>query len=521
MKNSKSMKSQLWEFFQGLGKTFMLPVALLAFMGLMLGIGSSFTSPSTIEAFPFLGNSFLQIIFSFMSTIGGFAFSYLPVLFAIAIPMGLVRYEKGVAAFSGFVGYVIMHLSINFYLTETGKLADPELLRQAGQGMVMGIQTIEMGVLGGIIAGIIVYLLHNRFYDIQLPDAFAFFGGARFVPIVTALTMSIVGILIPMIWPIFAVGIAGIGAMINKSGVFGPFLFGAGERFLLPFGLHHILVAMIRFTEAGGTEVVNGQTITGALNIFYAQLQGGTEISPSATAFLSQGKMPTFMFGLPAVALAIYHTARPENRKKIKGLLISGVIATAVTGITEPIEFLFLFVAPALFVIHAFLTGLGFMVMGLLNVTIGNTDGGILDFLIFGIMQGFKTKWYLVLVVGAIWFVVYYVIFRYAITKFNIKTPGREEANGDEEEDMPVATKGSNYNAQKVLTALGGRENILSLDNCVTRLRLVVEDMEKVNEKVLKNECGALGVVKLDEHNVQVVIGPQVGILKSQIEKIY
>lgn len=517
MKN-RTMKSRLWEFFQGLGKTFMLPVALLAFMGLILGIGSSFTSPSTVEAFPFLGQPVLQILFSYMSTIGGFAFTYLPVLFAMAIPMGLVRYEKGVAAISGFIGYVIMNLAINFYLVETDRLVNADELRQAGQGMVMGIQTIEMGVLGGIIVGIIVYVLHNRFYAIKLPDAFAFFGGARFVPIITALTFSVVGILIPMIWPIFALGIASVGAIIQGAGAFGPFLFGAGERFLLPFGLHHILVAMIRFTEAGGTEVVNGQTVSGALNIFYAQLQSGTNISSSATAFLSQGKMPTFMFGLPAVALAIYHTAFPENRKKIKGLLISGVIATLVTGITEPIEFLFLFVAPLLFVIHAILTGLGFMVMSLLNVKIGNTDGGILDFMIFGVMQGTDTKWYLVLVVGAVWFAIYYAVFRYAITKFNLKTPGREEVKEDEEESSTSPTD-SSYAAQ-VLQALGGKENLQSLDNCITRLRLVVTDMDQVNEQVLKEQCKVLGVVKLDAHNVQVIIGPQVGVLKSQIEKL-
>ncbi|ODG89953.1 MULTISPECIES: maltose/glucose-specific PTS transporter subunit IIBC [Bacillaceae] len=518
MAKKKSVKSQLWEFFQGLGKTFMVPVALLAFMGLILGIGSSFTSPTTIETFPFLGNSVLQVIFSFMSTIGGFAFSYLPVLFAMAIPFGLVRYEKGVAAFSGFVGYVIMHLSINFYLTETNQLVAVDKMRQAGQGMVMGIQTIEMGVLGGIIAGIIVYLLHNRFYSIKLPDAFAFFGGARFVPIITTLALSVVGIIIPMIWPIFAIAITGIGSLIQKSGVFGPFLFGAGERLLLPFGLHHILVAMIRFTEAGGTEVVNGQTVSGALNIFYAQLKAGAPISPSATAFLSQGKMPTFMFGLPAVALAIYHTARPENRNKIKGLLISGVIATFVTGITEPIEFLFLFVSPPLYFIHVILTGLGFMVMALLHLTIGNTDGGILDFIIFGVLQGVKTKWYLVPVIGAIWFTVYYSVFRYAILKFNLKTPGREEKIDDQQGEEPLV-KGTNAQALKILTALGGKENIQSLDNCITRLRLVVDNMNIVNEKVLK-DCGALGVVKLDEHNLQVVIGPQVGILKTQLEKL-
>lgn len=517
--NKKSKKSHFWEFFQGLGKTFMLPVALLAFMGLLLGIGSAFTSPSTIEVIPFLGNPVLQIIFSFMSTIGGFAFTYLPVMFAIAIPLGLVRFEKGVVAFSGFVGYVVMQLSINFYLTQTHQLAPADKLREAGQGMVMGIQTLEMGVLGGIIVGIIVYLLHNKFYDIQLPDAFAFFGGARFVPIISAITLSIVGILIPIIWPIFALAIAGIGTIIQKSGAFGPFLFGAGERLLLPFGLHHILVAMIRFTQAGGTQVVDGQTVSGALNIFYAQLKSGGQISPSVTAFLSQGKMPSFMFGLPAVALAIYHTARPENRKKIKGLLISGVIASAVTGITEPIEFLFLFISPVLYGIHVVLTGLGFMVMSLLGVTIGNTDGGVLDFIIFGVLQGAYTKWYLVLLVGVIWFAIYYSVFRFAITKFNLKTPGREKIAEDIGEGEIAYKKKGKYDVERILGAIGGKENIESLDNCVTRLRLVVDDMSKVNQPVLK-ECGALGVVVLDEHNVQVIIGTQVASVKTQLDKL-
>lgn len=518
----KKKKFSFGEFFQGLGKTFMLPVALLAFMGLMLGIGSSFSSPSTIDKFPFLDHTFLQVIFRFMSTIGGFAFTYLPLLFAMAIPLGLARYEKGVAAFSGLVGYIIMNLSINFYLTETNTLAKLDNMREAGQGMVLGIQTIEMGVLGGIIVGIIVYLLHKRFYTIQLPDAFAFFGGPRFIPIITSLVLGIVGILIPMIWPLFAMGIQAIGDLIQKAGIFGPFLFGSGERLLLPFGLHHILVAMIRFTEAGGTEVVNGNTISGALNIFYAQLQGGGPISPSATAFLSQGKMPTFMFGLPAAALAMYHVALPSRRSKVKGLLISGVLATFVTGITEPIEFLFLFIAPLLYLFHVIMTGLGFMVMSLLGVVIGNTDGGVLDFLIFGLMQGTYTKWYLVLIVGVIWFVIYYLVFRWAIKKFNIKTPGREEVIEDDversAEEMTHGKKGR-YDAARILAALGGKENIADLDNCVTRLRLVVNDMSLVNDAELK-ACGALGVMKLDATTLQVVIGSQVATVKNEIERI-
>ena len=440
----KGKKASWMEIFQGLGKTFMLPVALLAFMGLFLGIGSSFSSSSTIDVFPFLGASWLQVVFRFMSTIGGFAFSYLPVMFAMAIPLGLARKEKGVAAFSGFVGYVVMHLSINFYLQETNQLATADQLREAGQEIVFGIQTLSMGVLGGIIAGLIVYKLHTRFYHFQLPDSFAFFSGARFVPIITSLTLAVVGVIIPMIWPLFAMIITGIGHLIQQAGPFGPFLFGSGERLLLPFGLHHILVSMIRFTEAGGSQLIDGQQVFGALNIFYAELQNGLSISPSATAFLSQGKMPTFMFGLPAAALAMYQTAKPENRSKIKGLLISGVIATFVTGITEPIEFLFLFISPLLWIFHVIMTGAGFMVMSLLGVTIGNTDGGVLDFLIFGVMQGAYTKWWLVLIVGACWFALYYFVFKTVILRKNLKTPGREENNdqtNELEEEMTYSGK--------------------------------------------------------------------------------
>lgn len=524
MKPFRSLSSGLWEFFQGLGKTFMLPVALLAFMGLMLGVGSAFSGAATIEAFPWLGNPILQTIFKFIATIGGFAFTHLPVLFAMAIPLGLARQEKGVAAFSGFVGYIVMHLSINFYLTETGQLAPEETMRQVGQGMVMGIQTFEMGVLGGIIAGIIVYFLHRRFHAVQLPDAFAFFSGARFVPIITALVMSVVGIAMPIIWPLFAWMINGIGSLIQKAGAVGPFLFGAGERLLLPFGLHHILVALIRFTEAGGTAVVCGETVAGALNIFYKELACPevTHFSVQATQFLSQGKMPSFLFGLPAVALAIYHTAYPENRKKIRGLLISGVVASMVAGITEPIEFLFLFVAPVLYLIHTVLTGLGFIVMGLLGVTIGNTDGNVIDFIVFGLLQGWKTKWYLVPIVGVVWFVVYYAVFRFAIVKFDLRTPGREQksqAEGEEEPSTGETGKTIDYNAQRVLEALGGPENILSLDNCITRLRLVVKDMKPIDEEALKAN-GAIGVVKLDDANLQVVVGPQVGLLKNRLEKL-
>lgn len=517
----KEKKATLWEFFQGLGKTFMLPVALLAFMGILLGLGSSFSSASMIETFPFLAQPTVKAIFQFLSTIGGFAFSYLPVMFAMAIPLGLVHREKGVAAFSGFVGYTVMHLTINFYLVLSERLADSDHLRESGQGIVFGIQTIEMGVLGGIIAGIIVYKLHNQFYMIQLPDSFAFFSGARFVPIITAFVLGVVGLIIPLIWPFFAMIITAIGLLIQRSGIFGPLLFGSGERLLLPFGLHHILVSMIRFTEAGGSTVINGKEIFGALNIFYAELQNNLPISPSATAFLSQGKMPTFIFGLPAAALAMYHTAEIKNRHKIKGLLISGVIATAITGITEPIEFLFLFISPLLWLFHVVMTGLGFMVMALFGVVIGNTDGGILDFIIFGLFQGNVTKWWWVIIVGILWFGIYYFVFKTVILKFDLHTPGREKTINKTASTGLVnnSPQIDGYDTKGILAALGGSDNIQSLDNCITRLRLVLVDATKVDDERLK-DLGALGVVHLDRYNVQVIVGTKVTTVRHQLDMI-
>lgn len=456
-----------------------------------------------------------------MSKIGSFAFSFLPVMFCIAIPLGLARENKGVAAFAGFVGYAVMNLAVNFWLTNKGILptTDAAVLKANNIQSILGIQSIDTGILGAVIAGIIVWMLHERFHNIRLPDALAFFGGTRFVPIISSLVMGLIGLVIPLVWPIFAMGISGLGHMINSAGDFGPMLFGIGERLLLPFGLHHILVALIRFTDAGGTQEVCGQTVSGALTIFQAQLSCPTThgFSESATRFLSQGKMPAFLGGLPGAALAMYHCARPENRHKIKGLLISGLIACVVGGTTEPLEFLFLFVAPVLYVIHALLTGLGFTVMSVLGVTIGNTDGNIIDFVVFGILHGLSTKWYMVPVVAAIWFVVYYVIFRFAITRFNLKTPGRDsEVASSIEKAVAGAPGKSGYNVPAILEALGGADNIVSLDNCITRLRLSVKDMSLVNVQALKDNR-AIGVVQLNQHNLQVVIGPQVQSVKDEM----
>jgi len=526
-----------WEFLQGLGKTFMLPVALLAFCGIMLGVGSSFGSATVQKQLPFLAWGPLPVIWHWMTNTGLVAFTFLPVLFAMAIPLGLCRQDKGVAAFAGFVGYASMNLAINFFLDARNvDVTDKEQISHYAIRDVLGIPSMDTGLLGAIAVGIIVTYLHNRFRTIQMPDALAFFGGTRFVPIISALVMSIVGVVIPFIWPTINSWIGDLGRLIASAGVFGPFFFGAGEALLRPIGLHHILVAMFRFTQAGGSADVCGTDVQGALNIFYAQLKCGLDQPISepvrhATTFLSQGKMPVYLGGLPGAALAMYTTAKAGMRPEIKALLVSGVVACVVGGITEPLEFLFLFIAPWLYAIHAVLIGLGFLAAAVAGVFIGNTDGNIIDFIVFGVMQGTQTKWYMIVVLAAIWFVIYYVLFRWAIIRFNLATPGRSEdtlpegqapltsptAPSSSADAAPAKLVAGKYAPVAILAALGGPDNIQALDNCITRLRMVVGDASLLDEV---QKLGAVGVVKLDDRNVQVVIGPQVQAVKDALAEL-
>ncbi|MFG3253782.1 maltose/glucose-specific PTS transporter subunit IIBC [Streptomyces sp. NPDC048172] len=522
----RQARSSLWEFFQGLGKTFMLPVALLAFCGIMLGIGSSLSSEAVTDNLTFLQGQGFHVVFTWMANTGQVAFTFLPVLFAMAIPLGLAREDKGVAAFSGFVGYVAMNLAVNFFLTTKGvDLEDKKEIAHYGIADVLGIQSIDTGLLGAVAVGIVVAWLHGRFRTQRMPDALAFFGGLRFVPIVSALVLSAAGLLIPLVWPTFNGWIKDIGEAIGHAGVFGPFFFGMGEVLLRPVGLHHVLVAMFRFTDVGGSGAVCGEHVSGALNMFYAQLN--CDSAPNgdvtgATHFLSQGKMAAYLGGLPGAALAMYHCARRAMRPEIKALLVSGVVACVVGGITEPLEFLFLFIAPWLYLIHAVLVGLGFLTAAVLGVFIGNTDGNVIDWLVFGVLQGSTTKWYLVPVIAAVWFAAYYFLFRWAIRRFDLKTPGREEPEEDEkgeEAPEPVELVAGKYDPAAILRALGGAANIRTLDNCITRLRLTVEDAEQLDEARLK-KLGAVGVVKLDANTAQVVIGPQVQSVKDAIDAL-
>ncbi|MCI1890825.1 MAG: PTS transporter subunit EIIC [Schleiferilactobacillus harbinensis] len=506
-----SRRTRFYGFMQNLGKAFMFPIATLAAMGILVGIGSSFTAPSMMERLPFLQNSIVHGVFSFINTVGSFGFTYLPAMFAMAIPFGLAARNKGVGAIAAFAGYISFNLGINFMLGQLGNLANPAKLQGTGQSMVLGIQTLETGVVGGIVVGLIVYFLLERFQEIKLPDAFSFFGGIRFIPIISVIVMSLIGLLFPFVWPTVQNGIIELGRLIQYAGPFGPFLYGIALSVLKLMGLHHILLAMIRFTDAGGTAVVAGKAYHGALNIFYAQLNHGVPISGKATAFLSQGFMPTFMFALPAICLAIYLTAKPENRDRIKGLLISASLVAIVSGISEPTEYLFLFIAPMLYVFHTVMQGLSLSVMMLLGAHMGNTDGGVLDWILFGWLQP-GSRWWVLIPVGIAWFAIYFFAFRWYILRKNVKTPGREDAGA------AVMTKGAGiYDPKVILGALGGATNITSLDNCVTRLRLMVKDPNKLDEDKLK-QSGALAVMKADKA-IQIVYGAQVQSVKDGLEK--
>lgn len=506
-----------FEKAQRFGKSFMLPIAVLPAAGLLLGIGGALSNPNTLVAYPFLNVPWLQAIFTIMSSAGSIVFANLAVIFAVGIAVGLARSDKGTAGLAALLGYLVMNASLNAVLSITGKLAH-ENLTAAGQGMALGIQTLETGVFGGAVVGILTSILHNRYNKKQLPQFLGFFGGSRFIPIITSFASVLLGVAMFIIWPPIQGVIFKMGGLVEATGYVGTLIYGFVLRMLGPFGLHHIFYMPFWTTGLGGSMVVNGTLVEGTQKIFFAQLADpSTQQFYIGTARFMSGRFITMMFGLLGAALAIYHTAKPENKKKVFGLLFSAALTSFLTGITEPIEFSFLFIAPWLYVIHAFYDGLAFMMAHIFQITIGQTfSGGFIDFVLFGILQGnAKTNWIFVPMIGACWFALYYVTFRYAITKFNFKTPGREEETTYEPaSQQPQAHE----RAGQILSALGGGENIKDVDCCATRLRVTVYDIAKVSEAVLK-QTGAKGVI-VKGHGVQVVYGPQVTIIKNEIEEL-
>ena len=525
------MKDKIFGVLQRVGRSFMLPIALLPVAGLLLGIGSSFTNETMLAAYG-LNNvihpgTLIYTILDVMSQTGNAVFSNLALLFAMGVAIGMARKEKEVAALSGAVAYIIMNTAIQAMINAAGGV---EAMPANSTTTMLGITTLQMGVFGGIVVGLGVAALHNKFYKIELPQVLAFFGGTRFVPIISSIVYLVVGIAMFYIWPVVQSGIAALGALVLASGYAGTFIYGLLERALIPFGLHHVFYMPFWQTAVGGTAIIDGVTVTGAQNIFFAELasKATTVFSVSATRFMA-GKFPFMMFGLPGAALAMYQCAKPEKKKAAGGLLLSAALTAFLTGITEPLEFTFIFVALPMYAVHCVLAGLSFMLMHILNVGVGMTfSGGLIDLVLFGVMQGnAKTHWVWVVVVGAVYFVLYYIIFRFMISKFNYKTPGRDDAEEVKlytraDVNARNAASGSNAPAGDdpvsalIVEGLGGAANLSDVDCCATRLRCTVKDAALVKQDVLK-ASGASGVI-CKGNGVQVVYGPKVAVIKAKLE---
>lgn len=525
------MKDKIFGVLQRVGRSFMLPIALLPVAGLLLGIGSSFTNETMLAAYGLNSvihpGTLIYTILDVMSQTGSAVFNNLALLFAMGVAIGMARKEKEVAALSGAVAYIIMNTAIQAMINAAGGV---EAMPANSTTTMLGITTLQMGVFGGIVVGLGVAALHNKFYKIELPQVLAFFGGTRFVPIVSSIVYLVVGIAMFYIWPVVQSGIAALGALVLASGYAGTFIYGLLERALIPFGLHHVFYMPFWQTAVGGTAIIDGVTVTGAQNIFFAELasKSTTVFSVSATRFMA-GKFPFMMFGLPGAALAMYQCTKPEKKKAAGGLLLSAALTAFLTGITEPLEFTFIFVALPMYAVHCVLAGLSFMLMHILNVGVGMTfSGGLIDLVLFGVMQGnAKTHWVWVVVVGAVYFVLYYIIFRFMISKFDYKTPGRDDAeevklytradvNARSATSGSTAPAGDDPVSALIVEGLGGTANLSDVDCCATRLRCTVKDAALVRQDVLKTS-GASGVI-CKGNGVQVVYGPKVAVIKAKLE---
>ena len=536
------MKDQIFGVLQRVGRSFMLPIAVLPVAGLLLGIGSSFTNATMIDTYglqAILGEgTILNMFLTVLSKAGSALFDNLPIIFAVGCAIGMAKKEKEVAALSAVIAYFTMNAAVNAMLVNSGQILDDgsiaDFVLQGTITSSVGIQTLQMGVFGGIIVGLGVAALHNRFHKIVLPNALSFFGGSRFVPIISTLVYMFVGIGMYFAWPVVQNGIYALGGLVTGSGYLGTLIFGIIKRALIPFGLHHVFYMPFWQTAVGGTMEVAGQMVQGGQNIFFAQLADSANIahfSADATRYFS-GEFIFMIFGLPGAALAMYRCAKPEKKKQAGGLLLSATLACMMTGITEPLEFSFLFVAPALFAVQVVLAGSAYMIAHILNVAVGLTfSGGFLDLFLFGILQGnAKTSWLRIIPVGIIYFFLYYFIFSFLIKKFNFKTPGREDddtetklytkADVNARKEAGKETAGNTGTADPVSEAitqgLGGKKNISDVDCCATRLRITVHDAARVNDEIIKT-TGSRGIVKKGQ-GVQIIYGPQVTVIKSKLE---
>ena len=523
-------ESRFFGILQRVGRAFMLPIALLPIAGLLLGLGASFTNTTMLSTYHLMGimgpGTLLYSVFTLLASVGTVIFDNLPIIFAMGVALGMAENEKGTATLSAAIAFFVMHKAINTLLSISGRL-EPGVMQQGTVANVVGIESLQMGVFGGIIVGLGVAWLTNRFYKIRLPNVISFFGGSRFIPIISTTVYLLVGVLMFFVWPYIQSGIYALGDLVLRSGYAGTLLYGFTERILIPFGLHHVFYLPFWQTGLGGSAMIDGVMVYGAQNIFFAELASPNTLrfSVDACRFMS-GKFPLMIFGLPGAALAMYSCANDRKKKIVGGLLLSAALTSLLTGITEPLEFTFLFVAPVLYVIHSILAGLAYMLMHVLKVGVGMTfSGGIIDLILFGVLQGnAKTNWIMVPVVGIFYFALYFLLFRFLILKRNYATPGREP----EGEDTKLYTR-ADYNEKKkekeqsadalsaqILEGLGGRDNLTNLDCCATRLRVSVKDPQRVSRELL-TASGASGVI-CKGTGVQVIYGPRVSVIKSELE---
>ncbi len=513
------MSKDFSQKIQRFGRTLLLPIAVMAPVGMILGITGALVQSYMIARFPFLGNTVLNTILVNLRTIAGAVFDNIPLMFAMGVAYGMSKKDKGISVFASVIGYIILIITMNAWLVVTGKLADPAVMSQYGQIKVLGIQTMNINALGGIITGLVAAWVTDRFYKLELPIAFAFFSGKKSVPIITMGIMLVIGLVIPFIWEVF------VSLLTKLSVVFlspvGPFFTAAGERLFIPFGLHHLWNALFRFTEAGGSYVIDGQTFVGVvptLNHVLFKLGPSSEhwsMMPSLTRFMAQQQMLCTLFAFPAIGLAMYNTSYKENKPLVKSLMITCILTALLGNVTEPLEFSFVFIAPLLYAAYAVIIGVGAVALSLANVGIGYIRGTIFDFAIFGLLYE-KTNWVSFIIIGLILAVVTYFVFKWAILKFDLKTPGREDSPSLD--NSLIREKKYDEIAKIVVQALGGKPNIKNVDNCITRLRIDLEDVKLVDRKLLETS-GCTGIFFPASKHIHIVYGPLVEFVRNEVDE--
>lgn len=516
---------QNWkDSIQVFGRSLLLPIALLAPIGMVMGICSALGQSYMIERFPFLGNEILRLILSSLQSITSIIFNNIPILFAMGVAQGVAKHEKGIAVFAAAVGYLTLNTVMNVYLTATGTMASADTMAQAGQGIVLGVQTLKIEALGGIIAGLVAAKCANKFYRLELPLAFAFFGGKKSIPILTFVFIVPIGLIIPIFWGYLTKFLISI-SFIFTTDYIGGSIYYALNRALIPFGLHHVLASIVRFSEAGGTYLINGTEYVGVLNATNEILfnlgptsDAWAQFMPKLTSYLGGAQMLTTLFRIPAIGLAMYHTSFLKNRKVAKGVIVTCVLTAFLGNITEPLEFSFLFISPALFVLYCILCGIGLLPYQLLHISIGYIRGTIFDFGIFGLLYE-NTNWISLLLLGVCNFALFYFVFKWFIVKYKLETPGRESFEVEESASVLIKEKNWNAIAEIVIEGLGGKGNIINVENCISRLRVDLVDPAKVDQVKIK-DSGCAGIFFPSEKHIHVVFGPHVEFVRHAVDDV-